>query len=273
MLGQDLTAHLLARHQVIPLSRGDADVTDSCLLAQAIDNRKPDVVIHAAAFTAVDDCEKRPDVAFKVNAEGTRNAALACRHARLPMLYVSTDYVFDGEKPTPYVEDDVPRPLNVYGRSKLEGEKHVGDLVDRFWIVRVSWLFGPLGKNFVGTILERARQGESLRVVNDQLGAPTYTMDLARKLEQIVEKGSPGLYHVTNQGYCTWFEFAQEILRQAGIRQAISPISTSASGRLAPRPRNSCLANARLETVGLDLLPPWQDALRRYLLREAQAKV
>jgi dTDP-4-dehydrorhamnose reductase len=273
MLGRDLTAHLGARHQVVPADLPEVDITDLDLVQRTFDSTKPEVVIHTAAFTSVDDCEHRPDFAFQVNAEGTRNVAVACRQASLPMLYLSTDYVFDGQKPTPYGEDDRPNPLNVYGRSKLQGERHVTELLEAAWIVRTSWLFGPLGKNFVRTILQRAQRGESLRVVDDQVGAPTYTMDLAEKLEQIVVRGSPGIYHVTNRGYCSWFEFAQEILRRAALSHIrVFAIPTSASDRPAPRPRNSRLAHKRLESEGLGLLPAWQDALTRYLLREGPAK-
>ena len=177
------------------------------------------------------------------------------------------------QKPTPYVEDDQPNPLNVYGRSKLQGERYVTELLQSAWIVRTSWLFGPLGKNFVRAILQQAQLGEPLRVVDDQVGAPTYTVDLAEKLEEIAARGSPGIYHVTNQGYCSWFEFAQEILRRAALRHVqVLAIPTSALDRPAPRPRNSRLAPTRLEREGLGLLPTWQDALTRYLLREGQAK-
>jgi dTDP-4-dehydrorhamnose reductase len=273
MLGQDLTAHLGARHQVVPADLPEVDITNLGLVQRTFHNPQLDVVIHTAAFTAVDDCERRPDLAFQVNAEGTRNVALACRAASLPMLYISTDYVFDGQKPTPYAEDDLPNPLNVYGRSKLQGEEHVKELLQAAWIVRTSWLFGPLGKNFVRAILQRAQGGESLRVVDDQVGAPTYTMDLAEKLEEIVMKGKPGIYHVTNRGYCSWFEFAREILRQAGLSHIpLSPIPTSDSDRPALRPRNSRLAPTRLESEGLGLLPAWQDALTRYLLREGRVQ-
>jgi len=273
MLGRDLTAHLGARHQVVGADLPEVDITDLHLVQRAFDSAKLDAVIHTAAFTAVDDCEHRPDLAFQVNAQGTRNVAVACREASLPMLYLSTDYVFDGQKPAPYTEDDHPNPLNVYGRSKLQGESHVQELLPAAWIVRTSWLFGPLGKNFVRTILQRAQQGESLRVVDDQAGAPTYTMDLAEKVEQIVMRGNPGVYHVTNRGYCSWFEFAQEILRQAGLNHVpLFAIPTSASDRPALRPRNSRLAHTRLESEGLGLLPTWQDALTRYLLREGQAQ-
>jgi len=271
MLGRDLSAHLRARHEVLAADLPEVDITDLGLVQRVFKSAKLDAVIHTAAFTAVDDCEHLPDLAFRVNAEGTRNVALACRDASLPMLYLSTDYVFDGRKPTPYTEDDLPNPLNVYGRSKLEGERHVSEILTAAWIVRTSWLFGPWGKNFVRTILQRAREGNSLRVVDDQFGAPTYTLDLAEKLEEIVMTGNPGVYHVTNRGYCSWFEFAREILRQAGLNHVpLLAIPTSASDRRALRPRNSRLAHSRLESEGLGLLPPWQDALARYLLREGR---
>jgi dTDP-4-dehydrorhamnose reductase len=268
MLGQDLAAHLAARHEVLPLGRSDADITDSRAVARAIASRSPDVVIHAAAFTAVDDCEQKPELALQVNGGGTRNVALACGAIGARMLYISTDYVFDGQKDSPYVETDEPNPINVYGKSKLQGENHVRVLQDS-WIVRVSWLFGPLGKNFVRTILGRAREGQNLRVVDDQVGAPTYTVDASERVGQILERGAPGLYHVTNQGHCSWLEFAAEILAQAGLEGApLSPISSLALGRPAARPKNSRLADTRLAASGMGPLPPWQDALRRYLLRE-----
>lgn len=274
MLGQDLMTQLRARHAVVPLRRSDADITDLESVRRAIGRSRPDVVIHTAAFTAVDDCERQPELAFAVNGSGTRNMAVACRQDSVAMLYISTDYVFDGTKASPYVEEDPPNPINVYGRSKFEGELQVRDLVARYWIVRTSWLFGPRGKNFVRAILGRAERGEALRVVDDQVGAPTYTMDLAEKLEQIVESGKAGVYHVTNQGYCSWFDFAREILSQTSFGNlTVSPVPTSALGRPAPRPRNSCLSNAHLQSSGWSLPRPWQKALSSYLLREASAKV
>jgi dTDP-4-dehydrorhamnose reductase len=274
MLGQDMATHLSARNQVLPAAHQQMDVTDLGQTSQTIDREKPDIVIHAAAFTAVDDCERQPALAFKVNAEGARNVALACGQTRVPMLYISTDYVFDGQKDRPYLENDLTNPLNVYGRSKLEGEKHVSELVARFWIVRTSWLFGPMGKNFVRTILKKASRGEPLRVVNDQIGSPTYTMDFAEKVDEIIQRGDPGIYHVTNQGYCSWYEFALEIIRQAGLKGVqVTPIPSSASERPAPRPLNSRLANTRLEAGGFGLLPPWQQGVRRYLDREAKLGV
>ncbi len=273
MLGRDLSALLSGRYEVLGADLPEVDITNLRLVRGAFPAAGLDAVIHTAAFTAVDDCERRPEVAFQVNAEGTRNVAIACRESSVPLCYISTDYVFDGGKPTPYVENDTPNPLNIYGASKLQGEKHVAELLPAAWIVRTSWLFGPLGKNFVRTILERARQGNPLRVVDDQFGAPTYTVDLAEKLERIVMKGKPGIYHATSHGYCSWFEFAGEILRQAGLSHIpLAAIPTSASDRRALRPRNSRLAHTRLESEGLGLLPPWQDALKRYLDRERQAR-
>jgi dTDP-4-dehydrorhamnose reductase len=269
MLGRDLVSLLGDRHELIPLSRSEADITQADQVWRAIDRARPDAVIHAAAFTAVDDCERQPEVAFQVNAEGTRHVAEACRRLRIPMLYVSTDYIFDGEKPAPYEETDRPHPLNVYGRSKLRGEEYVMDLVEKFWIVRVSWLFGAFGRNFVRTILSVAQKGKPLQVVDDQVGGPTYTRDLAMKLGEVLEQGTAGIYHVTNQGYCSWFELAREAMSLAGLESVpISPIPTSQGGRPATRPKNSRLANTQLRHQGIDLLPPWQDALARYLSLE-----
>jgi dTDP-4-dehydrorhamnose reductase len=274
MLGQDLVAQIRDRHELVPLTIEDADITVQAQIASHVEKSRPDVVMHLAAFTAVDDCESQRETAFQVNGEGTRNVALACREFHVPMLYVSTDYVFNGKKESPYVEDDPTGPLNVYGESKLRGEIYVRELLEKYWIVRTSWLFGPLGKNFVRTILRRARGEGRLRVVNDQVGAPTYTVDLAVKLEEIVHRAGYGVYHATNQGYCSWYEFGQEILRQAGLSQVENlPITSDAARRPAARPGNSRLANRRLELEGLRPSPPWQDALKRYLLREPVAAV
>jgi dTDP-4-dehydrorhamnose reductase len=273
MLGQDLVARLQLHHQVIPLARAGADITDLDAISGAIKHASPEAVVHAAAFTAVDRCESERDLAFQVNGQGTRNVALACRELKIPLLYVSTDYVFDGEKKEPYVESDATHPLSAYGESKLEGEKQVSGLLDRYWIVRTSWLFGPKGRNFVQAILEQAKRGATLRVVNDQVGSPTYTEDLAAALEGILERGRPGVYHVSNQGFCSWFEFSQEILRQTGRDPStVIPVPTSAVSRPAHRPKNSRLANTLLAAEGISLLPLWQDALRRYLSRIGEIK-
>ncbi len=274
MLGQDTVERLRGRHELFPLTLEDADITVRSEITAQITKARPEIVMHFAAFTAVDDCETRQETAFQINGEGTRNVALTCRELNIPMLYISTDYVFDGTKDSPYLEGDATGPINIYGESKLRGEQSVQELLKRFWIVRTSWLFGPNGKNFVRAILEKARRDGCLRVVDDQVGAPTYTEDLAEKLEEIVQRAPYGVYHVTNRGYCSWFEFAREILRQAAMNDVdLAPIPSLAAGRPAHRPKNSCLANQRLETEGLGLLPEWQDGLRRYLLREQQMAV
>jgi dTDP-4-dehydrorhamnose reductase len=272
MLGQDFTALAAPRHEIVPLDLPEVDITDGAAVGRYFISTKPETVVHAAAFTAVDECERHPETAFAVNAEGTRNVARAACDAGIPMLYISTDYVFDGAKREPYGEEDATNPLGSYGKSKLEGEKAVRDFVSKFWIVRTSWLFGPHGKNFVRTILERAKAGEKLRVVDDQVGAPTYTMHLAVALERIVTRGGSGIYHATNQGYCSWFGFARAIVEEVGLDPAIvSPIPTSDLSRPAPRPKNSRLASTKLQIEGINLLPPWQEGLRSYLERDPLA--
>jgi dTDP-4-dehydrorhamnose reductase len=217
-------------------------------------------------MTAVDDCETRPGLAFKTDTEGTRNVVSACAEIEARMLYVSTDYVYDGENPEPYTEADSTHPVNTSGQSKLEGEAHLPALLSSYWIVRTSWVSGPLGKNFVEAIVGRARQATKLQVVDDQVCCPTYTEDLARKIIDIVEHSSSGIYHVSNQGACSRFDFAREILRQRCLDPAlVAPIPTSASHRPARRPKNSRLANSRPIEEGLALLPGWKDALGRYL--------
>ena len=269
MLGQDVSACLAAQHEVIPLARSDADITDPGSVSGALERARPDVVIHAAAYTAVDECELRPEHAFLVNSEGTRHVAQACARLGAALVFVSTDYVFSGESASPYQENDVPGPINQYGRSKLAAEAYVRTLAEKFWIVRVSWLFGPKGRNFVKAIVAKTAHGEALQVVDDQFGSPTYTWDAAEKIGEIITRARHGIYHVTNHGYCSWFDFAKEIISQArctGV--AVNPIPASATNRPAPRPRNSRLENIHLLREGLGLLPNWQDALHRYLMRD-----
>jgi dTDP-4-dehydrorhamnose reductase len=272
MLGRDLLPVVGERHEAVSLTHSQADITQELEVRRAFHGVCPDVVLHTAAMTAVDDCELQPERAFKTNSEGTRNVASACAELGASMLYISTDYVFDGEKLEPYTETDPTHPVSIYGQSKLEGEAHLQRLLTSYWIVRTSWVFGPFGKNFVDAIVGKACQGAKLQVVDDQVGCPTYTEDLARKILEIVEHGGPGLYHVSNQGACSRFEFAQEILKQAGMDPAlVVPIPTSSSDRPARRPKNSRLANNRLIEEDLALLPDWKDALRRYFERKPPA--
>lgn len=268
MLGQDLATCLELNHRVVRLYHADADITNPKQIRDVFRNAKPELVIHAAAITAVDDCELKPDLARAVNAEGTRNVAQACKDCGARLIYISTDYVFDGNKAEPYEETDEPNPLNVYGQSKLQGEKYVLELLQKAWIVRVAWLYGPMGKNFVHAILQQALEGNPIRVVNDQWGSPTYTMDVAESLKQLIANAPPGIYHMTNQGHCSWHEFAQEILRQSQLsRIQVDPISTTGLHRKARRPINSRLANLNLVDAGIGLLPTWQDGLHRCLGR------
>lgn len=268
MLGWDLVPQLKATHEVTAVDRDEGDITRLHDVEALFASSRPEVVVHCAAATQVDDCERDPDWAMRINGTGTRNIATCCVRHGVPVLYFSTDYVFDGEKPSPYLENDPPNPINAYGRSKLAGEESLRELMENYWIVRISWLFGPLGKNFIQAIQAKARQGESLRVVDDQVGAPTYTQDLATMTEKLVSNHHYGIYHITNQGYCSWFEFAREILHQEGLTCVqIQPISSAESSRPARRPRNSRLENRRLQSLGIPLLPRWQDALGRYLAR------
>ena len=266
MLGRALRETLSLEHDVVALARAELDVTDLAKTRAALARAKPQAVIHAGARTDVDGCERDPDHAWRVNALGSRNVAVACQEAGAACCHISTDYVFDGEKPDPYTEFDAPNPISCYGASKLAGERYVQTLTPRHWIVRSSWLFGPGGKNFVKTILTKARAGEELRVVDDQVGSPTYTRDLARAISRLISGPYYGVWHVTNSGSCSWYRFAAAILEAAGLRGTrLEPISSKDLGRPAPRPRNSVLRNYCLELESWPALRPWADALPEYL--------
>lgn len=233
----------------------------------------PNLVIHLAAYTDVDGCEVDPDTAFKVNAVGTKNVALACKELGIPMVYISTDYVFDGDKPTPYIEWDAPNPINIYGETKLAGEKWVTRLLNKYWIVRTSGLYGEGGKNFVNTIIEKAKTTREIKVVADQIGSPTYTKHLASAIIKLVntelEAANFGIYHITNSGWTSWFEFAKAIIRGVQnfepIQCNILPISSSALTRPAKRPKNWRLQNFIWGLTFGTPLPSWKEALNEYL--------
>lgn len=266
MLGRALRETLSPEHDVAAVGRGELDFTDLGLTLAALARAKPQVVIHAGAWTDVDGCERDPDRAWRVNALGSRNVAVACQEAGAACCYVSTDYVFDGEKPDPYTEFDVPNPISCYGASKLAGERYVQTLAPRHWIVRSSWLFGPGGKNFVKTLLAKARAGQELRVVDDQVGSPTYTGDLARVIARLVSGPHYGVWHGTNSGSCSWYRFAGAILETAGLGGVrLEPIGSKDLQRPAPRPRNSVLRNYCWHLEGWPPLRSWADALREYL--------
>lgn len=266
MLGLALSRVLADRHEVVALPRADLDVTDLPAVQAALARWAPDAVLHAAAWTDVDGCQRDPDRAFRVNGLGARNVALGCQATGVGCCYISTDYVFDGAKAEPYTEFDPPNPISVYGASKLAGERAVRALTPRHWIVRTSWLYGPGGKNFVKTMLARGRAGEELRVVDDQLGSPTYTLDLAHGISRLLEEPRYGLWHLTNSLSCTWYEFAAHILESAGLGAArLEPILSKDLDRPAPRPKNSVLRNYCWELEGWPRLRAWTEALREYL--------
>jgi len=266
MLANALLPCLGNKHDVVGVDLADFDISQEAAVQKAFRDLRPEFVYHLAAYTDVDGCEANPTLAMQVNADGTANLASSCAKVGATMLYVSTDYVFDGSGQRPWLEDDNPNPLSVYGRSKLQGEKAVVSRSIPHFLVRSSWLYGPGGKNFVSTILKIAAERDDLRVVSDQRGSPTYTRHLALTLAQFIDCKSYGIYHVTGSGSCSWFEFTQAILKMAGFNHVrVAPISTQESARKAPRPAFSVLDNRRLTEIGLDLLPHWMEGLADYL--------
>jgi len=266
MLGSVLVPWLQAEHQVCAVDQKDFDIQEEAAVGRAFGECKPEFVFHLAAFTDVDGCEASPLKAERVNDLGTRNVARACADIGAGLLYVSTDYVFDGRGQRAYREDDCPNPASVYGLTKLQGERHVQALVAKHMIVRSSWLYGPGGKNFVSTILRFAKERGELRVVSDQCGSPTYTRHLAWKLAELLAAGIYGVFHVTGSGSCSWFEFAQAIVQSGGYPQVrVTPITTREAGRLARRPAYSVLENHRLQEINLAALPHWTEGLAQYL--------
>ncbi len=266
MLGSDLTTEGQKQgYDVIALTHAELDITKASLIKEAYDTYQPQVVINCAAYTKVDEAEKNRYLALAVNALGVRNLALTCRENNAVFVQISTDYVFDGTKDKPWGIYDHPNPINTYGESKYLGECFLKTIGGNYFIVRTSWLFGSGGPNFVSTILRAALKQGELRVVNDQFGCPTYALDLACFLLKLVKTGAYGVYHVTNQGITNWYDFAKEIVKQAGINIPVLAVSSDEYTRPAKRPKNSALDPFPLkETVGI--LPPfWQDALSRFL--------
>lgn len=246
------------------------DITDSKAVSETIEKVKPDVVIHCAAWTAVDAAEDEENIpkVYAVNADGTRNIAEACKKADCKMIYISTDYVFDGQGTEPWKADCKDyAPLSVYGKSKLQGELAVAEILEKYFIVRIAWVFGKNGKNFIKTMLNVGKKYPEVRVVNDQIGTPTYTFDLARLLVDMAESDKYGYYHATNEGgYISWYDFTCEIFRQAGYDTKVIPVTTAEYGlSKAARPFNSRLDKSKLKENGFEPLPDWKNALKRYL--------
>jgi dTDP-4-dehydrorhamnose reductase len=261
-LGHDLV-EAFAPDGVVGLTRAKLDVTDQDAVLGAVRNLAPDLVVHAAAFTKVDTCETEPDTAWQVNALGTENVARACAKQGAAMVYVSSDYVFDGLAGRAYTEFDAVSPLSVYGRSKEAGEQLVRGALPAHFIVRTSWVQGAHGGNFVKTMLRLGRDRGAVSVVDDQTGSPTFAFDLAPAIRALATTGRPGTYHLTNSGECTWFQFAQAIFAEAGLDVHCSPIDTATFGTPAPRPAYSVLDNLKARLLGLDPLPDWRASLKR----------
>ena len=243
----------------------DFDITDREQTLSYIKEYKPDVVVHCAAYTAVDKAEDDEENCRKVNVEGSENLALACKELDAKMLYVSTDYVYGGNGDTPFETSDETDPKSVYGRTKLEGENAVRKHLDKYFVVRTSWVFGINGNNFVKTMLRLGAERDELNVVADQIGSPTYTPDLARLICDLIVTEKYGIYHGTNENYCSWAEFAAEIMRLGGRKAVVNPIPSSQYPARAQRPLNSRLSKTCLDEAGIDRLPTWQDALERYI--------
>lgn len=265
MLGHELLRAFGRGYEVIGVDKEEVDITRLGATRSVIKDISPSVIINAAGYTDVDGCEKKMRKAFAVNGLGSRNLARISGEMGIKLVYISTDYIFDGEKNTPYRETDPPNPLNIYGESKLMGERYVEELLDDYLIVRTQWLYGPHGRNFVETILALAKERDTIEVVHDQKGCPTYTADLSKAIVHLVRKDLRGVFHVSNHGSCSWYEFALESLRLARISNVkIIPISSLELNRPAKRPRYSVFSCQRLlEEAGFEMRP-WQVALKDY---------
>lgn len=265
-LGYDVVNELEKRGiEAIGVDIQEMDITNADSVNTVIGEAAPDAVIHCAAYTAVDAAEDNAELCRRVNAEGTQNIANKCKALDIPMIYISTDYVFDGQGERPWEPDDERNPLNVYGQTKYEGELAVQNTLEKYFIVRIAWVFGVNGKNFVKTMLNLGKTRDHLTVVNDQFGSPTYTYDLAKLLVDMVLTDKYGFYHATNEGICTWYEFACEIFRQAGLNVKVDPVTADQYPAKAKRPSNSRMSKEKLTENGFEKLPTWQDALQRYL--------
>lgn len=271
-LGYDVVKELKRRgHEPIGVDVDEMDITDEKQVREVMYSVKPDAVIHCAAWTAVDKAEQYPEKVYEVNALGAKRIAEACKSLSAKMVFISTDYVFEGTGETPYEVTDERKGLSVYGKTKIQAEDFVTEILDEHYIVRITWAFGVNGGNFVKTMLKLADSGKTeLNVVNDQIGSPTYTVDLARLLVDMIETDKYGVYHATNDGYCSCYEFACEIFRQAGKQIKVNPVTTEEYLKMvlqqAKRPLNSRLDKIKLTENGFLPLPTWQDALKRYLV-------
>ena len=266
MLGSDLLTQMRLHHEVVGMDQDEIDITSAADCAKAIEDTAPQIVINAAAYTNVDACESSREDCFAVNAEALKNIATSCQNKNILIVHFSTDYVFNGSERSPYKEDDVCDPINTYGASKLAGEQYLQSLAQNYIIIRTAWLYGLNGKNFVRTILEKAKTTPKLTVVDDQIGSPTHTKDLAAAVDHLIEKKAQGIFHVTNRGSCSWYQFAVKILQDAGIDDVeVIPIKSEQLVRAAKRPANSVMSMQKFITTTGKAMQPWQLGLKDYL--------
>jgi dTDP-4-dehydrorhamnose reductase len=266
MLGSDLMDVLGRDHEISGVDVGEFDITSATDCLRVVGEFKPEVIVNAAAYTDVDGCETNRDACFAVNAEGVRNIACACKGSGAKIVHYSTDYVFDGTKGEPYLEDDPCRPINAYGASKRKGEQFLIETAENHVLIRTAWLYGRQGKNFVKAILAKAKGEGMLRVVDDQVGSPTFSFDLAQATKLLVERDCRGIFHVTNRGVCSWFQFAQKILEYAQVSGVtVEPIRSDELSRKAKRPAYSVLSNRKFMEATQKTMRPWQVALNDYL--------
>lgn len=271
-LGCDLRKLAEIRHDVFAFSHAELDVTNFDATISLVQKLNPDVIIHTAAYTQVDAAESNIDDAFRVNAMGTRNVVVAAEKIGCKVCYVSSDYVFDGRGNRPYLEYDQIGPVSIYGKSKRAGEELVQSLTTRFFIVRTSWVFGPHGNNFVKTMLRLGSEQPQLRVVNDQIGSPTYTLDLSSFLLELVTTERYGIYHASNQGACSWYELAKAIFEEAKMPTLVEPCTTDEFPRPAPRPQYSVMDNLAIRVNGFKPLRPWREAIHAFIMEYLNLK-
>lgn len=269
MLGSDLK-EVLKSHELILTGSKDLDITDQNKVFQFISENSPDIVINAAAYTAVDNCETHYNDAYAVNALGPKYLAISCKNMNIPLIHISTDYVFEGSKKSPLVEEDKIGPKTVYGKTKLEGEKFIQENCKKYFIIRTAWLFGINGKNFVQTMLNLSKNQKEIRVVNDQVGSPTFSYDLAISIKELLNSDKYGIYHLTNKGECSWYEFAKKIFELSKIDIKVIPVSSEEYPRPAPRPHYSVLSNQKWINSGFTPMRNYEDALNEYLNLKAK---
>lgn len=267
-LGYDVVRELEKRgHEAIGVDIEEMDITNAAQVQEVITENNPEAVIHCSAYTAVDRAEDEIDLCRRVNAEGTKNIAEVCAELDCKMVYISTDYIFSGDGERAWEPEDEANPLNVYGQTKYEGEQEVKSRLNKYFIVRISWVFGINGNNFIKTMLRLGKENGAVKVVADQIGSPTYTFDLAVLLADMIESEKYGEYHATNEGLCSWYEFAKEIFQAAGMDDvSVTPVETGEFPVKAKRPQNSRMNKEKLVKSGFNKLPVWQDAVKRYLV-------